>query len=83
VQLATPLNQHGIPVPRLLVNELAYEPPWAAFEELPGEPGYVAAGWDLEGAAFPTIASDMGTLLRRMAELDPSEYDVPSPIRTV
>ena len=77
-QLATPLNQHGIPVPRLLINELADEPPWAAFEELPGEPGYVAAGWDLEGAAFPTIASDMGTLLRRMAELDPSEYDLPS-----
>lgn len=77
-QLATPLNQHGIPVPRLLVNELGYEPPWAAFEELPGEPGYVAAGWDLEGAAFPAIASDMGTLLRRMAELNPSEYDLPT-----
>src|SRR5688572_28224778 len=26
-QLATPLNQHGIPVPRLLVNGLSDEPP--------------------------------------------------------
>jgi aminoglycoside phosphotransferase (APT) family kinase protein len=76
-QLAAPLKQRGVPIARVLAHDLAAPFPWAAFEELPGEVGYVAAGHDLSGDAFPAIASDMGTMVRRIAQLDPAAFDLP------
>jgi Ser/Thr protein kinase RdoA (MazF antagonist) len=75
--LAVPLIEHGVRVPRVLAHDFAAPSPWAAFEWLPGEPGYVAAGHDLASDAFPAIARHMGSLLRRMAELDPAGCDLP------
>lgn len=76
-QLAGPLRAHGVPVPRVLFSELEHTPPWAVFEALPGEPGYVAADWDLSGSNFLPIARDMGRLLRGFSELDPDTFDLP------
>lgn len=77
-QLALPLNDHGVPVPKVVAQALDASPPWAAFERLPGEPGYVAAGHDLSDPAFPAMAADMGRIVRRMSELDPRGLDLPS-----
>jgi aminoglycoside phosphotransferase (APT) family kinase protein len=76
-QLAAPLRAHGVPVPRVLFSDLERTPPWAVFEALPGEPGYVAADWDLSRSNFLPIARDMGRLLRGFHELDPDAFDLP------
>ena len=76
-QLADPLREHGVPVPRVLLSRLDDTPPWAVFEVLPGEPGYVAADWDLSRSNFLPIARDMGRLLRAFSELDPDAFDLP------
>jgi aminoglycoside phosphotransferase (APT) family kinase protein len=76
-QLAEPLREHGVPVPRILFAELGDDPPWAVFEALPGEPGYVAADHDLSRGNFLPIARDMGRLLERFRELDPDRFDLP------
>lgn len=76
-QLAAPLREHGVPVPRVLFSSLEDTPPWAVLEALPGEPGYVAADWDLSRSVFVPIARDMGRLLRRFRELDPETFDLP------
>lgn len=76
-QLAGPLNEHGVPVPRLLAYDLAGPPAWAAFERLPGAPAYDACGEDLSDASFAAVARQMGALVRRMAELDPAAFDLP------
>ena len=76
-QLAGPLREHGVPVPRLLLSGLEDTPPWAVFEALPGEPGYVAADHDLSRSSFLPIARDMGRLLRLFRDLDPDTYDLP------
>ena len=76
-QLARPLNDHGVRVPLVVIADLSASDPWAIFERLPGEPGYVAADHDLSGESFPAIATDMGVLLRRMAALDPADFDLP------
>ena len=75
-QLAAPLREHGVPVPRLLYSDLQSTPAWAVFEALPGDPGYVAADWDLSRGFLP-IARDMGRLLRGFQELDPDAFDLP------
>lgn len=77
-QLAPPLIDHGVPVPRVLMQDLSGDVPWAAFERMPGEPGYVAADHDLSGETFPAIAEQMGLLLRRFGELNPSDFDLPA-----
>ena len=76
-QLAVALREHGVPVPRVLFAELEDTPPWAVFEALPGEPGYVAADHDLSRSNFLPIARDMGRLLRGFRELDPDSFDLP------
>ena len=76
-QLAEPLNQHGVPVPRVIACDLIGPSPWAVYERLSGEPGYVAAGDDLSGENFPAVARDMGTLVRRFRGLDPDAFDLP------
>ena len=76
-QLAAPLREHGVPVPRVLFSAVADTPPWAAFEALPGEPGYVASDWDLSRSNFIPIARDMGRVLRALGELDPTAIDLP------
>jgi aminoglycoside phosphotransferase (APT) family kinase protein len=76
-QLAAPLREHGVPVPRVLLSRLEDTPPWAVFEALPGEPGYVAADHDLSRSNFLAIARDMGRLLRGFSELDPDAFDLP------
>ncbi len=76
-QLAAPLRVHGVPVPRVLFSELEDTPPWAIFEALPGEPGYVAADHDLSRSNFLPIARAMGRLLRGFSELDPDAFDLP------
>lgn len=76
-QLAAPLREHGVPVPSVLVSALEDTPPWAVFEALPGEPGYVAADHDLSRSNFLSIARDMGRLLRGFSELDPDAFDLP------
>ncbi len=76
-QLAAPLREHGVPVPRVLFSELEDTPPWAVFEALPGEPGYVAADHDLSRSNFLPIARDMGRVLRGFSELDPDAFDLP------
>ena len=76
-QLAGPLREHGVPVPRVLYSALDDTPPWAVFEALPGEPGYVAADWDLSRGNFLSIARDMGRLLRGFSELHPDGFDLP------
>lgn len=76
-QLAAPLREHGVPVPRVLFAELSDAPPWAVFEALPGAPGYVAADHDLSRSNFLPIARDMGRLLRKFSELDPDTFDLP------
>ena len=75
-QLAPPLREHGVPVPRVLYSDLESTPAWAVFEALPGDPGYVAADWDLSRGFLP-IALDMGRLLRGFQELDPDAFDLP------
>ncbi|HJP70324.1 MAG TPA: phosphotransferase, partial [Candidatus Limnocylindria bacterium] len=76
-QLAGPLLEHGVPVPRVLHATLDDTPPWVVFEALPGEPGYVAADWDLSRSSFLPIARDMGRLLRGFRALDPAAFDLP------
>ena len=76
-QLAGPLLEHGVPVPRVLHATLDDTPPWVVFEALPGEPGYVAADWDLSRSSFLPIARDMGRLLRGFRALDPDAFDLP------
>lgn len=76
-QLAGPLREHGVPVPRVLHAALGDTPPWAVFEALPGDPGYVAADWDLSRSSFLPIARDMGRLLRGFRELDADAFDLP------
>ncbi len=76
-QLAEPLGAHGVPVPRVVAADLAAPVPWAAFDALPGEPGYVAAGWDLSSDVFPGLARDMGRLLRGFHALDPADFALP------
>lgn len=76
-QLAAPLREHGVPVPRVLFSGLDDSPPWAVFEALPGEPGYVVADHDLSRSNFLPIARDMGRLLRGFSELDPDTFDLP------
>ena len=76
-QLAAPLREHGVPVPPVLFSDLDGTPPWAVFEALPGDPGYVAADWDLSRSNFLPIARDMGRLLRGFHELDPEAFDLP------
>ena len=75
-QLAAPLQERGVPVPRVLFSNLEDTPPWAVFEALPGEPGYVAADHDLSRNFLP-IARDMGRLLRGFSELDPDALELP------
>jgi aminoglycoside phosphotransferase (APT) family kinase protein len=76
-QLAAPLREHGVPVPRVVVADLEATPPWAVFEALPGDPGYVAADHDLSRASFLPIARDMGRLLRAFRDLDADVFDLP------
>lgn len=76
-QLAGPLREHGVPVPSVVFSQLDDAPPWAVFEALPGEPGYVAADHDLSRSNFLPIARDMGRLHRGFSELDPDAFDLP------
>jgi len=76
-QLAEPLCAHGVPVPRVIAADLTAPVPWAAFEALPGEPGYVAADHDLSSDVFPGLAHDMGRLLRGFHALDPADFELP------
>jgi aminoglycoside phosphotransferase (APT) family kinase protein len=66
-----------VPVPRVLFSDLDDTPPWAIFEALPGEPGYVAADHDLSRSNFLPIARNMGRLLRVFSELDSDTFDLP------
>ena len=63
-QLAAPLREHGVPVPRVVVADLEATPPWAVFEALSGAPGYVAADHDL------LVFEPHGDRYLRLASLD-------------
>jgi aminoglycoside phosphotransferase (APT) family kinase protein len=66
-----------VEVPVLLAEGLNEQEPWAVFSHLSGEVGYVAAGDDLSGPIFPRVAADMGSTVRAIQLLDPSEFPLP------
>lgn len=68
----------GVRVPGLIAADLDAPAPWAVFDQLPGEVGYVAAGDDLSGAIFPQVAADMGAVLRALQLLAPADFSLPS-----
>lgn len=76
-QLVGPSVRLGVAVPTLMAADLEAPEPWAVFEELPGEVGYVAAGDDLSGSVFPQVAVDMGRVLRALQHLDPGAFALP------
>ncbi|GAB3766400.1 aminoglycoside phosphotransferase family protein [Microlunatus parietis] len=75
--LGAPGVRLGVAVPTLIAADLEAPEPWAVFEELPGEVGYVAAGDDLSGVVFPQVAVDMGRVLRALQQLDPAGFALP------
>lgn len=77
-QLAPRLNAIGVPTPLVVAHDLSANPPWAAYDRLPGEVCYVAAGDDLSHDTFPSIAADMGRISAAIRQLDPADLDLPT-----
>lgn len=77
-QFASRSGDLGVAVPALIAADLDAPEPWAVSDQLPGEVGYVAAGDDLSGEVFSQVAADMGTALRAMHLLDPTDFTLPS-----
>jgi aminoglycoside phosphotransferase (APT) family kinase protein len=63
-----PAADAGIVIPRILESDLAADPPWVAFDVLPGVP-VPAAGFGLDDPGFPSMARSMGELLARFRGL--------------
>jgi len=75
--LTQPMAAVGVPTPRLIRGDVDATPPYAVFEELHGVPGQVAAGPDLSAPVFDAIASQMGTLVRRVAAVPADRLQLP------
>jgi aminoglycoside phosphotransferase (APT) family kinase protein len=62
-------QQIGIAIPEIRRFDLNAEPPWAVFEPLAGRPLPEAGEASLDGPRFPSMARQMGELLRRLRRL--------------
>ncbi|KZM71355.1 phosphotransferase family protein [Nocardia terpenica] len=67
--LREPAAAKGIAVPGIRAVDLDADPPWIAFEALPGVPATADAASGPGGPGFPLFARDMGALLADFAEL--------------
>jgi aminoglycoside phosphotransferase (APT) family kinase protein len=77
-RLAGPLREVGVPTSVLVQADLAATPPYAVFEALPGQPGYVAADHDLSAPVFPAMAAAMGRLLVDLRSIPAAGLGLPS-----
>jgi aminoglycoside phosphotransferase (APT) family kinase protein len=61
----------------LVRADLEASPPYAIFEALAGQPGYVVADHDLSAPVFPLMAEAMGRLLRRLQAIPVEVLELP------
>jgi aminoglycoside phosphotransferase (APT) family kinase protein len=71
--LHDPAARSGIAIPRVREADLEADPPWVAFDALPGEP-IPAIG--LDDARFPALARAMGELLATFRTLPTAGLDL-------